>query len=70
MLVLYFVEKEQGEKEQGEKEQSALGLVISKRHYGDSRIGRLLEVVRSGEFQQRMQTIGGYKTGKSGEVVA
>jgi putative molybdopterin biosynthesis protein len=52
-----------------EQEQSALDLVVSRMHY-DSRIERLLEVVRSDAFRQCMQAIAGYKTDKSGEVIA
>ncbi|MCX6048292.1 MAG: molybdopterin-binding protein [Chloroflexi bacterium] len=60
VLVVHFVEQEQ----------SALGFVIPKLHYGDRKIERLLEVVRSHAFRQRMEHVGGYKTEKSGEVIA
>ncbi len=60
LLVVNFVEQEQ----------SALGFVIPKLHYGDRKIERLLEVVRSQAFRQRIQSVGGYKTDKSGEVIA
>lgn len=60
VLVVHFVEYEQ----------SALGFMIPLMHYGNRKIERLLEVVRSDAFRQRIHSLGDYKTDKSGVVIA
>jgi putative molybdopterin biosynthesis protein len=44
-------------------------LVIPKRHFETDKIGVLLEIIRSEAFKQRVMELGGYDTGRTGEIV-
>jgi len=44
-------------------------LVIPEKHMGDARILALLDIIRSAEFRERLEDMGGYGTARTGEVV-
>jgi putative molybdopterin biosynthesis protein len=44
-------------------------LVIPKRHFETDKVSVLLEIIRSKAFKQRVMALGGYNTGRTGEVI-
>jgi putative molybdopterin biosynthesis protein len=44
-------------------------LVIPKRHFETDKVGVLLEIIRSEAFKERVMALGGYNTGRTGEVI-
>ena len=44
-------------------------LVIPEEHFGSENIQILLDIINSGEFKERAETLGGYSTEKTGEII-